>query len=408
MGINAITILNSPHRQRAKIGVQSWLMYHRLLKPSISNSFFLFGARGTGKTTLLKSLFDESQRTIIDLLNPKLVSSFQSNPENFSAEVRSIQKEWIIVDEVQKVPVLLDLVHKHIEEDAKKFILTGSSARKLKRGSANLLAGRAFVYNLFPLTHRELGPSFDLLETLSFGSLPKIFSFNDISEKRQFLYAYCDTYLKEEILVEQIIRNLPPFRRFLDVAAQMNTEQINYTAISKDIHSDPKTVYKYFSILEDTLLGFTLQPYHSSIRKRQKTAPKFYWFDTGVVRSLAGTIEGPLLVQSFEYGRLFESFVINEIHRLLSYQGQRFNLSFLRTKDDAEIDLIIERAGQPTYLIEIKSGSQIDETHVRHLQSFLPNFKNAKAYCLSNDSRTKQFGEVRALHWQQGLLEMGI
>jgi len=383
-------------------------MYPRFLKPLKSNSFFLFGARGTGKTTLLKGLFNESERTIIDLLNPRLVANFQSNPENFSAEVKASQKEWIIVDEIQKVPALLDLVHMHIEEDGKKFILTGSSARKLKRGSANLLAGRAFVYNLFPLTHRELDTVFDLHQILSFGSLPKIISFSEVAEKQQFLSAYCDTYLKEEILVEQIIRNLPPFRRFLDVAAQMNTEQISYTAISKDINSDPKTVSKYFSILEDTLLGFTLQPYHQSIRKRQKTAPKFYWFDNGVARSLSGTIEAPLLPQSFEYGRLFENFIVNEIYRLLSYQGKRFNLSFLRTKDDAEIDLIIERAGQPTCLVEIKSGSQIDESHVRHLQSFLPDFKNSEAYCLSNDPRPKQFDKVRALHWKQGLLEMGI
>lgn len=345
---------------------------------------------------------------MFDLLNPQIVSNFLSHPDRFSAEVLATDKEWIVIDEVQKVPSLLDLVHKHIEEDQKKFVLTGSSARKLKRGCANLLAGRAFVYNLFPLTHREIGEQFDLHHALSFGTLPKIFSFTETQEIKQFLYAYGDTYLKEEILIEQIIRNLPPFHRFLEVAAQMNAESINYTNIARDINSDPKTVSKYFTILEDTLLGFNLQPYHQSVRKRQKKAPKFYWFDTGVVRAISGAIETDLLPQSFEFGKHFESFIVNEIYRLLSYKGKKFHLSYLRTKDDAEIDLIIERPGEPVCLVEIKSTARIDELHVRHLQSFLPEFENAQGFCLSNDQRPKKFGRISALPWRKGLLEMGI
>ncbi len=383
-------------------------MYARGLKPSKNHSFFVFGARGTGKTTLLKSLFHADSVLTLDLLSPTLVNRLQAYPEEFSEMVHGTNKEWIFIDEVQKVPALLDLVHKHIEEDQKKFILTGSSARKLKRGSANLLAGRAFVYKLFPLTHQELGTSFKLNDVLSYGSLPKIFSLNQIDEKKLFLSSYTDTYLKEEILLEQIIRNLPPFRRFLDVSAQLDTEQINLSNIAKDISSDPKTVSKYYSILEDTLLGFFLEPYHTSIRKRQRVAPKFYWFDTGVVRSLTGSIESKLLKKSYEYGKLFESYIVSEIHRLLTYKNKKFQLSFLRTKENAEIDLIIERPGMPICLVEIKSTSHVTEKNILHLKSFLLDFKNAQAYCLSNDPQRKAFGEIIAVDWQTGLKEMDI
>ncbi len=383
-------------------------MIQRLINPLKSNSFFLFGARGTGKTFFLKNFFSKEQYLLIDLLSTSNLARFSAYPEELSKIVKSQKVEWIVIDEVQKIPSLLDLVHKHIEEDRQKFVLTGSSARKLKRGGANLLAGRAYVNYMFPLTHRELAENFDLHTALAWGSLPKSYLLENDQEKRVFLNSYTDTYLKEEILIEQIVRKLPPFQRFLEIAAHTDTEEINLTNIAADVLTSPKNIQRYYQILEDTLLGFFLESYHTSIRKRQKRSKKFYWFDVGIIRSLTGSIDNKLLVKSYEYGKLFESFVINEIKRLLTYSGRRYALSFLRTTDGQEIDLIIERAGMPTYLVEIKSTDFVREEHVTTLNNYLKEFKNAKAICLSNDLSSKKIGAVDCFEWKEGITEMGI
>jgi predicted AAA+ superfamily ATPase len=190
--------------------------------------------------------------------------------------------------------------------------LTSSSARKLKRGSANLLAGRAFTYKLFPLTHLELAKQFDLNQALTYGTLPKLLEYEDNNDKVEFLRSYTQTYLREEIQIEQLVRRLNPFRDFLELAAQNNGEILNYTKISRDIGVDHKTVANYYQILEDTLVGFYLPPFHKSVRKRQLESPKFYLFDTGVKRALERSFNIPLNKRSYAYGKAFEHFVILE------------------------------------------------------------------------------------------------
>lgn len=212
-----------------------------------------------------------------------------------------------------------------------------------------------------------------------------------------------ETYLKEEIITEQIVRNLPPFRRFLDVAAQMNTGVINYSNIAKDIHSDPKTVSGYYEILEDTLLGISLPAYHTSIRKQQKKASKFYLFDTGVTRALAGQVDYDLIPRSFEYGQLFEAFIVNELHRHLTYQDKQFKLSYLRVKEDLEIDLIIERGSRAPILIEIKSTNKVDQRHAKGLLTLGVDFKPSKQYLISNDPDRKRFLNVLACPWSEAI-----
>lgn len=324
----------------------------------------------------------------------------------------------MVIDEVQKVPALLDVVHHLIEESDIKFVLTGSSARKLKHDSANLLAGRAFVNNLYPFTFTELDAaglfqtsserkSF-LHETLTWGALPKIFEFKSDEEKVSYLNSYTFTYLKEEILQEQIVRNLDPFSRFLEVAAQMNGEIINYSKVARESGTSSNTIQTYFQILEDTLLGFILQPYHKSIRKQQRGNPKFYFFDTGIIRALSNTITIGLNKSGYGYGKLFESFIINEIVRLNSYYRKHFTFSYLRTKSDAEIDLIIERPGMPVALVEIKSSETIDEHDLRHLTSLGKDFKNAEFFCLSRDENNRIVNGVKCLEWQKGLEELGL
>ncbi|MEK7790598.1 MAG: DUF4143 domain-containing protein, partial [Deltaproteobacteria bacterium] len=226
--------------------------------------------------------------------------------------------------------------------------------------------------------------------------------------KHDYLTSYAQTYLKEEIWAEHIIRKLDPFRRFLEIAAQANGEIINFTNIARDVGSDTKTVQSYFQILEDTLIGFMLEPHHRSIRKQQRTNPKFYFFDTGIQRALARQLPVKLLPNTYAFGKAFEHFLIIEIDRLNQYFKKDYRLSYLRTKDNAEINLIIERPGEPTALIEIKSNDHIDERDSRTLERFLKDFKNAEAFIFSRDPHKKKIGNILAIPWREGLKELGL
>lgn len=286
--------------------------------------------------------------------------------------------------------------------------MTGSSGRKLKRGASNLLAGRAFVYNLFPLTSKEIGNSFDLDEALHWGTLPKIGHYTANDDKKHYLQAYSLTYLKEEIVAEQVVRRLDPFRYFLEVAAQSNGRIINFSNIARDTGVDVKTVQTYFTILEDTLIGHLLPSYHSSVRKRQTKGPKFYFFDTGVKRALDRTLDVALKEGTFAFGEAFEHFVILELIRLSRYANNDWTFSYLNTKDNAEIDFIIDRPGLPKALIEIKSTKKVNDKDVAVVNRFVPDMKPCEAFCLSRDPHAKKIGSVNCLHWSEGLKEIGL
>lgn len=380
-------------------------MYQRLLKISKSNSFFLFGARGTGKSTLLREQFSEQEAVFIDLLDPDVCDQFISKPSLLMAFLSPHlgKKKWVVIDEVQRVPKLLDVVHKLIFEKKFLFALTGSSARKLKRGSANMLAGRAFLFNLYPLTINEIGDDFDLDGVITHGALPGCLLLSDKNEKERYLKAYIGTYIKEEILVEQLVRKLPPFRRFIEVAATCNAEIINYSNIARDVKSDASTIKSYYEILEDTLLGFKLPSYHRSLRKRQREAPKFYFFDTGITRALAGLGPDVLAPKTYEYGLYFESFIINEIHRQLEYLEKNARLSYLRVDGNLEIDLIIELGPKKVILCEIKSSESIHESAAKSLRLFSEDFPGSLKLVISKDSTEYKFGDIEALHWRSAL-----
>jgi predicted AAA+ superfamily ATPase len=247
-----------------------------------------------------------------------------------------------------------------------------------------------------------------MFRCLHCGTLPGLLRFTTDDERKAFLRAYALTYLKEEVWAEHLIRKLDPFRRFLGVAAQCNGEIVNYSNLARDVGSDHKTVCSYFEILEDTLLGFHLEPYHASVRKRQRQAPKFFLFDTGVARALSGTLNVDLVPGTYAFGKAFEHFVLLEIVRLSDYLCSDFRFSYLRTKDGAEIDLIVERPGRPTALVEIKSTDRVDERDTRELSRFLPDFPGAEAFCLSRDKARKRMGNVLAVPWREGLKEIGL
>lgn len=380
-------------------------MINRLLNLNKNNHLFLFGPRGCGKTTLLKKIFGSQNILWIDLLSEQDDDIYSRHPSELSNQLSLRTYDFVVIDEVQKIPKLLDIVHLEIEKKRKTvFIMTGSSARKLKRGSANLLGGRAFTFFLFPFTHQELGDTFQLSEVLQYGSLPLVCELTDEDSKNTFLRGYARTYLKEEVLVEQLVRNIEPFKIFLEIASQTNGQIVNFSKIARDVGVDDKTIKSYFSILEDTLIGFFLPAFHRSIRKQQHELPKFYLFDTGVKRALDRTLKVPLLEQTYAYGRAFEHFVILECFRLNEYYQADYKFSYFRAKSGLEVDLIIERPGNKDILVKIKSYHETDEQDARKIERLAKDWgRKVDAQIWSRDPRPKKNGGVTCLPWQEGM-----
>jgi predicted AAA+ superfamily ATPase len=285
--------------------------------------------------------------------------------------------------------------------------MTGSSARKLKKASANLLAGRAFVNHAFPLTQSELGPSFDLDTVLRWGSLPKQFSLASGEAKSEYLRSYALTYLREEIQLEQIVRKIEPFRDFLEIAAMTSGKIVNASRIAKEAGVDYKSIQSYFEILESTWLGFRIPAYHRSIRKSQRLAPKFYLFDIGVKRALERSLDWIPQEGTPYFGHLFEEWVIQEFFRLSHYRKSDFRLCYLATHGGSEIDLVIDRGrGRKPFAVEIKSSVRIDEIEVRKLEALAEDLGPEKIYYLSRDPNRARLGKVECLPWAQGISEI--
>lgn len=385
-------------------------MFPRLLQLPKNHSFFLFGPRGTGKTTLLAERLPAGAAYTFDLLDYDLETRLFNNPKEFSGIIETLPSSvsWIVVDEVQRLPFLLNEVHRQIEKNPRRyFALTGSSARKLKRGQANLLAGRAFTYALAPLTTLELGGSFDLGQALAFGTLPKVFAFDQPEDKKNYLRAYAQTYLKEEIQMEGLVRRLPAFRKFLPLAALENGQVLSWSNFAQDVGIDSKTVRSYFEILEDTLIGFLLPAYHRSLRKRQKTHPKFYLFDPGVKRALANQLNFEPSPGTDEYGRAFEHFWIAEIARLNAYQQRDFTLSYFATHD-VEIDLVIERPGRPPLFLEIKSSEHVRDSELRPVAAVVREVEGCAGLVLCREPKKRKSGPVLICPWQEALETLGL
>ncbi len=347
---------------------------------------------------------------IINLLLPSQEERLSRDPEDLIGEVLGLdpQVTHIFIDEIQKVPKLCDVVHYLIEEKKvnQHFILTGSSARKLKSSGANLLAGRAMFLSLFPFCSPEIGIGFDLEKALGYGLLPKVWNQEKPSGIVRFLKAYCQTYLKEEVWAEHLIRKIEPFRKFIEVAAQHNTQIINYSTIGRIVGVDVKTVQTYFHILEETHLGILLEPYSRSIRSQVHAAPKFYYIDTGITRTLGRTINMPLVASTTEYGNLFEQFFVLECVKLNAYLELDYKFSYLTTKAGAELDLIIERPGKNTVLIEIKSANKTLPEYARHLMGFKDDFEDPVGLVVSQDKTRRMDGWITFVHWQDALTEI--
>ena len=361
-------------------------MFKRYIQNRLpNNSFFLFGPRQVGKSTLLQN---EKPDLIIDLLNPELQLSYNKDPNLLRYQVDDMDKgvsAKILIDEIQRVPKLLDIVHALMELRPEiNFILCGSSARKLRHGASNLLGGRALYRTMHPLTFEELSDDFNLQWVLAYGSLPKIYNIlkqKRTDEARDFLRAYAITYLREEIKAEALVRNLQGFQNFLDVAVAQYAEQVNFSSVSRDCQVALSTVREYYSILEDTLIGFFLYPYLKSERKRMSRQPKFYFFDNGVTRALSGILNDPPNLP--EQGRLFEQWIIQEIVRFNEYHQKDWKLFFWRTSHGAEVDLIVSRGTKLLYAIECKYKRQISSSDLSGLRSFHESHPEVSCFIVS-------------------------
>lgn len=384
-------------------------MVDRLIKPLKSDSFFVFGARGTGKSTFISDQFLLNSNCLkIDLLDSDSEEKYSRDPGLIEREIEALRSrpEWVFIDEIQRVPKLLNHVHRLIENQKQKFVLTGSSSRKLKREGANLLAGRAFVNHLYPLTHSELNKDWDFDRALNWGTLPKTYFGSSDLQRGAFLKSYVQTYIMEEIRVEQLVRDLDPFRDFLEVAAQMNGKILNYSKIAKDVGTTDKSIRNYFEILQDTYLGFYLPAFHRSVRKAQAEHPKFFLFDLGVKRQLERTIESKLVPSTFAFGEAFEHLVIVEMIRLANYYQKNWTFSYFRTKEGNEIDLIVSPNRREEILIEIKSTTRVDTAEVKYLAQLSESFRAKAIYYLSLDSTEQVIGPVRCLPWQKGISQI--
>lgn len=370
-------------------------------------SAFLFGPRGVGKTVISKDFLGHFEPSFeIDLLDTDLYKRYLTTPSLFRREVegrlRQGQILTVFVDEVQKVPSLLNEIHLLIEKykGMVRFLLTGSSARKLKRGGADLLAGRAWTLNLHPLTHKECPLEMD--RALKFGTLPAIYLTDNQPERT--LKAYVETYLKEEIMQEAIVRRIEGFVKFLDVAGQMNGEPVNFTNVSRDCNVSTKTAQDYFSILVDTLIAFRVEGWTKSVRKQLQHSPKFYFFDCGVLNAIRGELKTELKESSYRYGKLFESFIIQEIIRLNDYYESGYKFYYWRTNSGSEVDIILSRgAFDKPIAIEIKSKPNPVIADCRGLLSFSTENPDAKLICISTSPHFYQMENVSVYPWKEAM-----
>ncbi len=372
--------------------------------PFKRNSVFLFGPRQVGKSTLVRHLLANEEHLEIDLLKGDVFLKYKTNPSRLRAECEFLAKEkeqfYVFIDEIQKCPELLDEVHHLIEKFGRKifFILTGSSARKLKRASVNMLAGRAWQFFLFPFTHIEVGKKFDLENALTKGTLPPVID-EPTEDAFRTLRAYVQTYLKEEILDEAIVRNIGAFSRFLDVAADQSGKIVNYATIARDTGVSSKTIRGYYQILEDTLVAVKLEPYLKSARRRLTMHPKYYLFDLGVINAAIGRVTVSSVRGTTIYGTLFEHFVILETYRLIHYAEKPYRMYHWRSSHGAEVDMIIETA-DTLWAIEIKSSATVGSGDLTGLKSFIKDYPRARPLCVSTCDQPYMAGTVSIIPWK--------
>lgn len=372
---------------------------HRILDPKNvlkKSSFFLFGPRGTGKSYLLRKELTNNVFSI-NLLDSSLYLQLQANPSLLKEIILGKKVKEVVIDEVQRLPELLNIVHLLIEENHIRFVLTGSSARKLKSGGANLLAGRALRRDLFPLTSHEI-KNFNINRYLKYGGLPMSYYSEDPDE---YLDSYVNTYLREEIQAESIVKKLPAFSQFLQIAASTSGELLNFTSISNETGVSSKTIKEYYSVLEDTLVGFMVEPWTKSIQRKPIQTAKFYFFDTGVKNTLTETRD--FSEKTDLWGKAFEHFMAMELRAYLSYiLKNKYHLQFWRSTSQFEVDFVIGLV----VAIEVKATNKIKAENFKGLMALIEENKFKKYYLISNDTNERVHEKIICCHWKTFLTEL--
>lgn len=373
-------------------------MYNRALnlKTKANVSFFLWGARQTGKSTLLKRSFPDN--LYFDLLLSDVYERLQREPGQLRQIVQASNPDSpVIIDEIQKIPALLDEVHWLIENTSNRFILCGSSPRKIMRMGGNLLGGRASRYELLPLSFYEI-PDFDLSKAIQFGLLPAIYT-NEDPVKR--LSAYIGNYLQQEIMAEARLRNVHSFSRFLEVAALTNGEMVNFSNLASDCGVSAPTVKDYFQILTDTLIGRMLPSFQKKPKRRVIKAPKFYFFDLGIANYL--TRQTSIQLGSPAFGNAFEHFIYQEVYAYSQYSEKNFSITYWRTASQLEVDFIL---GDHQVALEVKSTDQVNHRHTKGLNAFSEEYTTQKSIVVSRDAFPRQLGDVLVLPWELFLKQL--
>ncbi len=391
-------------------------MISRMLNPLTllqkNKSILLLGPRGTGKTALIRESLKQIENNIqIDLLRGDLFRRYLHEPILLEGEIkeklaRSQKQLTVSIDEIQKVPALLDEVHRLIEgyKNQLVFLLSGSSARKLKRGGANLLAGRAVTKELHPIS--QLETELNLLKALNVGTLPGIY-FDDHALAIPTLDSYVSTYLREEIQQESLVRGIDRFSRFLEFAAQLNGEPANFAKLGKQVGIAGKTAQEYFMILVDTLIVHELPGWSQSIKKQLVQAPKYYFFDCGILNALNGYLRVDLRQGGFLFGKLFETFVINQLFSTNEYHNLGLRFFYWRDKNGREVDLVLARnVLEPVLAIEIKSNSNPSASDCSGLKAFEDDYPKVKQLCVCTTPRAYKEKNILFTPWQEAIVSL--
>lgn len=354
-------------------------MYARLLPRPGKQSFFLFGPRGTGKTAWTQATLPGA--LTFDLLDARIYARLLANPPALGDLVPASHTNWVVIDEVQRAPALLDEVHRLIERRRLRFALTGSSARKLRRGGVNLLAGRALTRFMHPLTASELGKDFDLRRAVRFGCLPFAWTTDTPAD---YLGAYTTTYLREEVLQEGLTRNLAGFSRFLETASFSQAQVLNIAGVARESAIAPKLAEAYFSILEDLLIAIRIPPFTKRAKRRVVMHPKFFYFDAGVFRAVRP--KGPLDSPEEADGPALETLVLAHLRAWNDYGGHNCTISYWRTPQGDEVDFIVYGEGTFT-AIEVKRNVRVREGDLRGLMRFREEYPKARTLLLYPGNR---------------------
>lgn len=367
-------------------------MFPRLLKIDLDakHSIFLFGPRGTGKTYWVKQHFKKCS-LYIDLLNSSVLTPLLADPSRLESFIPPNFKDWIILDEVQKIPTILNEVHRLIEENGYRFILTGSSARSLKRKGVNLLAGRALDYKMHPLTIQEVGEKFDITHALQYGMLPAVYQ---AADPTHYLSTYIHTYLREEILQGGLARNLSQFIRFLETASFSQGSLINISEIAREASVDRKVVSHYFDILEDLLIAIRLPPFTKRAKRRLTIHDKFYFFDVGVYRSIRP--KGPLDIIEEIDGPALETLFLQHLRAINDYYRLGFNIYYWRTQHQVEVDFVVY-GKKGLFAFEIKRKTKLSIKDFRNLKAFSKDYPMAKLYLVYGGKQREYHDNIETI-----------